>query len=265
MAGALILLIIVVAAVTAPYLTPFSPLAQDVDAILAPPSSSHWLGTDEFGRDILTRILHGSRVSLFVGMVSVIIGFSIGVPSGLVAGYYGGWLDSVIMRWWDLFLAFPGILLAIAVLAVVGTGTFQLAFVLAVGQMPLFARLTRSIVLTERELDYVKAERVLGASDARIMFSHVFPNALPSLLVQLSLAMAGAVLLEAGLSFLGLGTQPPTPTWGSMLDSSRAFLRDAPWYGVYPGLAIALLVFGLTYVADALMVIIDPRRSGRVG
>jgi peptide/nickel transport system permease protein len=190
----------------------------------------------------------------------VSIGASVGILSGLVAGYLGGWFDIAIMRGYDALLAFPGVLLAIAIVAVTGPGVLNVAIAIGIAQMPADARLTRSIVLSLRERDYVLAARSLGASRGRIMAMHVLPNTIPPLLVQLSLAMGVAVLAEAALSFLGLGTQPPTPSWGGMLSESRPFLRQAAWYGVWPGVALALLLIALNCLADALRHAFDPRR-----
>lgn len=257
----LILLLMVVAAVAAPWVAQ-DPLNHAGDP-LQPPDGTFWLGTDEFGRDLFARIIYGARTSLLVGVLAVLVGAAIGVPSGLLAGYFGGWAETTIMRVWDVLLAFPVILVAIFILTVVGPGTLQLAFVLATAQMPIFARLIRSIVLKEKELDYVKAVRVVGASDVRIMLREILPNTLPQLIVQLSLAMAAAVLLESGLSFIGIGVQPPTPTWGGMLDASRSYMRTAWWYPIFPGLAIGVLVFALTYLSDALGALVDPRHARR--
>jgi peptide/nickel transport system permease protein len=227
---------------------------------LVPPGAGWLLGTDELGRDILSRIIYGSRISLLVGVVAVVIGAGVGIPTGLVAGYFGGWIDGVIMRLWDALLAFPGILTGIAVVTVLGPGAVNAAIALAIVNIPEFSRLTRACVLREREREYVLAGRCVGGRDGRIISRHLLPNCLAPILVQLSLSMGFAVLLEAALSFLGLGTQAPEPSWGSMLNDSRTYLRQAPWYGVFPGIALASLLVGLNYLSDALRQALDPRR-----
>lgn len=258
--GAGTLFLLVVVALLAPFLVPFDPIAQHPGQELLPPGAGYLLGTDEFGRDLLSRIIYGSRISLLVGVIAVALGAGVGVSTGLVAGYVGGWLDSVVMRVYDALLAFPTILLGIVVVTVLGPGSLNVAIAIAVAQMPDFARLTRSSVLAQREREYVQAARSIGADERRIMWRHVLPNCLAPLLVQLSLAMGFAVLAEAGLSFLGLGTQPPSPSWGRMLNDSRAYLRQDPLYGVWPGIALALLLVSLNYLSDALQSALDPRR-----
>jgi peptide/nickel transport system permease protein len=256
--GTLILLVLLAA--LAPWIAPYSPIAQHPGLELKRPSSQFWLGSDDLGRDLLSRILYGARVSFIVGIMATAIGGSVGVSTGLLGGYLGGWVDSVIMRFYDALLAFPGIIIGIAVISVLGPSSINVAYALSLGGMPFFARLMRSSVLSERERDYVHAARCIGARDGRIMFLHVLPNTLAPLLVQLSLAMGFAVLAEAGLSFLGLGTQPPDPSWGSMLNDSRAYLREAPWFGLWPGIALTILLVGLNYLSDALRDALDPRR-----
>jgi peptide/nickel transport system permease protein len=248
-------------AILAPLVAPYSPTAQYPGRELQPPGPDFWLGSDDLGRDVFSRILFGARVSLVVGIVATALGAGAGVASGLLAGYVGGWIDSLIMRCYDVLLAFPGVIIGIAVVSVLGPSTLNVAYALALGGMPFFARLMRSSVLAERERDYVYAARSIGAADGRIMVVHVLPNTLAPLLVQLSLAIGFAVLAEAGLSFLGLGTQPPDPSWGSMLNDSRAYLREAPWYGLWPGVALSVLLVALNYVTDALRDALDPRRA----
>jgi peptide/nickel transport system permease protein len=254
------LLVMVMLAIGAPVIAPYSPIAQHAGMELRPPGPQFLLGSDDLGRDLLSRILYGARVSFVVGIVATSLGASVGVSTGLLSGYLGGWVDSVIMRFYDALLAFPGIIIGIAVISILGPSTINVAYALAIGGMPFFARLMRSCVLSERERDYVYAARCIGAGRGRIMFLHVLPNTLAPLLVQLSLAMGFAVLAEAGLSFLGLGTQPPDPSWGSMLNDSRAYLREAPWYGLWPGVALTILLVGLNYLSDALRDALDPRR-----
>jgi peptide/nickel transport system permease protein len=259
--GLSIVLIMALLAVLAPAVAPYSPIAQHPGQELRPPGAEFWLGSDDLGRDLLSRILFGARVSFVVGIVATALGASAGVSTGLLSGYVGGWVDSVIMRFYDALLAFPGVIIGIAVISILGPSTLNVAYALALGGMPFFARLMRSCVLSERERDYVYAARCIGARDGRIMFRHVLPNALAPLIVQLSLAMGFAVLAEAGLSFLGLGTQPPEPSWGSMLYDSRAYLREAPWYGLWPGVALSILLVALNYLSDALREALDPRRA----
>jgi peptide/nickel transport system permease protein len=212
------------------------------------------------GRDVLSRVIYGTRNSLIVGVLAVAMGAGAGTLTGLVAGYLGGWVDRVIMRCYDALMAFPAILLGIAVVTVLGNGMFSVAYALAFGSLPVFARLARSTVLSERSKDYVLSARCTGATNRRIMLMHVLPNAMPPLIVALSLSMGFAVLAESGLSFLGLGTQPPNPSWGAMLADSRAYLQRAPWLGIFPGLALALLLVSLNCVSDALRDALDPRR-----
>jgi len=259
--GLVTVLVFIALAALAPFIAPYSPYELHPLHVLEPPNAEFWLGTDELGRDLLSRVLYGARVSLVVGFLAVAIGAGFGVSSGLVSGYAGGWLDSVIMRLCDVLLAFPGIILGIAVISILGPSSVNVAYALALGGLPFFARLIRSGVLSEREREYVYAARSSGAVDGRIMFRHVLPNTLPPLLVQLSLAMGFAILAEASLSFLGLGTQPPDPSWGSMLNDSRSYLREAPFYGLWPGLALTILLVALNFFSDALRDALDPRRT----
>jgi peptide/nickel transport system permease protein len=259
--GLATLVLLLLLAIFAPLVSPYSPIEQHRGMELRPPSAEFLLGSDDLGRDLLSRIFYGARISFFVGVMATAIGAGIGVSSGMLGGYLGGWVDSVIMRFYDALLAFPGIIIGIAVISVLGPSSINVAWALSLGGMPFFARLMRSSVLSERERDYVYAARSIGAKDGRIMFRHVLPNTIAPLLVQLSLAMGFAVLAEAGLSFLGLGTQPPDPSWGSMLNDSRAYLREAPWYGLWPGIALTVLLVGLNYLSDALRDALDPRRA----
>ncbi len=259
--GLAIVVLMGLAALFAPLIAPYSPIAQHPGQELQPPSAQFWLGSDDLGRDLFSRILYGARVSFVVGIVATALGASIGISTGLLSGYIGGWVETVIMRFYDALLAFPGIIIGIAVISILGPSTLNVAYALAVGGLPFFARLMRSCVLSERERDYVYAARCIGARDFRIMFGHVLPNTIAPLLVQLSLAMGFAVLAEAGLSFLGLGTQPPDPSWGTMLNDSRAYLREAPWFGLWPGVALTILLVALNYLSDALRDALDPKRA----
>ncbi len=258
--GLSIVSVLVAAAVLGPVLVPYDPYTQDAGHELAPPLGPHLLGTDELGRDTLSRLIHGTRISLLVGIVSVAVGAGVGVTTGVIAGYSAGWVDSALMRVWDALLAFPTILVGIAVATVLGPSIVDAALAVGIVNVPQFSRISRASVLTEREKDYVMAAQASGLGDLRIAFRHVLPNTLAPLLVQATLAMAYAVLLEAGLSFLGLGAQPPEPSWGSMLSNSRNYLREAPWYGIFPGLALSILLLGLNFLADAVRDALDPRQ-----
>jgi peptide/nickel transport system permease protein len=258
--GVTVLAIFVMVALMAPLLAPFDPLAQHAGDELKAPGTTYLLGTDEFGRDILSRIVYGARISLGVGIVSMGIGFAIGALSGIISGFLGGWVDVVVNRLWDCLLAFPPILLGIGVVAVLGPGAINTAIAVGILNIPIFSRLARACALTEKEKDYVLAARALGSSDSRIALHHILPNALSPLLVQMAVAVAFGVILEASLSFLGLGTQPPDPSWGSMLSYSRQFLRNAWWYGLFPGMALTILVVGLNFLSDALRDALDPRQ-----
>jgi peptide/nickel transport system permease protein len=263
-AGAVSLLLLASVAILAPVVSPYNPLEQHPGhELLGPGSPGFVLGTDQFGRDMLSRLMWGARTSFLVAIIAVSVGTTAGVTLGLSAGYFSGLLDTLLMRVCDMILSFPGILVAIAVVSVLGPGSINVAWALSVGLVPGLARLTRSSVLRERENQYVLAARCCGASDLRMMWVHIFPNTVGPLLVQVSLALGFTVLAEAGLSFLGLGTQPPDASWGAMLNDSRAYLRQAPWYGIWPGLALAVLVFGLNAYSDALRDALDPQRVNR--
>lgn len=259
--GIVILAVMITVGTLAPVLAPYDPVAQTIGDELQPPSRAHPLGTDELGRDLLSRILYGARISLLVGIVSVGLGAIVGVSSGLLAGYLGGWFETISFRIWDTLMAFPGVLLAIAVSAILGPGVFNVAIAVAIISMPTYARLARGGMLAEREKDYVIAAHTMGQNPFSIVFIHVLPNAIAPILTQIALGMAGAVFLEAGLSFLGLGAQPPTPSWGSMLSDSRNYLRIAAWYGIAPGVAISIFLLGLNALADGLRDALDPTRA----
>jgi peptide/nickel transport system permease protein len=250
--GAVIVALAVLAAVIGPWLVPFDPSAQELALRLEGPSRLHWLGLDELGRDILARLMSGARVSLVVGLVVVSVSASVGALMGSLAGYYGGIVDEVISRVIDILLAFPGLLLAIALVAVLGPSLTNVALALSLIGWVGYARVVRAQVLQAREFEYVAAARAIGAATPRILIRHVLPAALPALTVQATLGMGGAILSEAALSFLGLGVQPPTPSWGAMLNYGRAHVLDAPHLTVFPGLAIALVVLGLNLLGDSL-------------
>ncbi|MFY1661855.1 ABC transporter permease [Micromonospora sp. WMMD1274] len=258
--GTIVLVLLVVVGVAGPWLAPAGVNDVDVDQMLRPPSGAHPFGTDELGRDVLSRVLVAARVSLQVGAVSVGIALVAGVTLGLFAGYYRGWLDSVLMRCMDVLFAFPVLLLAVAIVAVLGPGLLTAMVAIGVVYTPIFARITRAGVLSVREQVFVRAAVSIGASDLRIMRRHVLPNIAAPLIVQTSLSLAFAILSEAALSFLGLGIQPPAPAWGRMLFDGRGFVTDAWWLGVFPGAAIFLTVLAFNLVGDALRDVLDPRQ-----
>ncbi|MCL5109212.1 MAG: ABC transporter permease [Chloroflexi bacterium] len=258
--GVGLLVFFIAVAIFAPLISPYDPVIQHAGDELLAPNGQYLLGTDEFGRDLLSRIIWGTRISLTVGLISVAIGFAFGATTGLISGYLGGWVDAVVNRLWDCLLSFPTILLGIAVVLVTGPGAVNAAIAVGISNIPIFARLARACALTEKERDYVLAARTLGSDNSRIVFRHIMPNALSPLIVQSAVAMAFAVLLEASLSFLGLGAQPPEPSWGSMLSYSRQFLRVAWYYGVFPGVALTMLLIGLNYFSDAMRDALDPRQ-----
>jgi peptide/nickel transport system permease protein len=257
--GLAIVLVAVLAALVGPWLSPYNPAAQELAHRLEPPSLAHPFGLDELGRDILARLLSGARISLLVGVAVVSVSSLVGMLLGSIAGYFGGRVDDVISRVVDVLMAFPGILLAIALVAVLGPSLTNVVLALSVIGWVGYARLVRGQALRARELDFVQAARALGADSTRIVIRHVLPTAFPAVVVQATLGMAGAIIAEASLSFLGLGVQPPTPSWGTMLDAGRAHLFDAPHLTIFPGLAIALLVLGFNFLGDGLRDRVDPK------
>lgn len=259
--GAGIVAVTILAAIAGPWLIPYDPAAQDLPLRLTGPSLAHPFGLDELGRDVLARILTGARVSLLVGLVVVTVSASVGLLLGSLAGYFGGLVDDAISRTTDVLLAFPGILLAIALVAVLGPSLTNVVLALTVIGWVSYARLVRGQVLRTRELEYVHAARALGAGVPRILWRHVMPSTIPALVVQATLGMAGAIISEAALSFLGLGVQPPMPSWGTMINGGRGHLLDAPHLTVFPGLAIALLVLGFNFLGDGLRDVLDPRQA----
>ncbi|WHY69856.1 ABC transporter permease subunit [Neobacillus sp. SuZ13] len=259
MVGAIIILFYILIGLFAPLLAPYDPYKIILEDKLLPPSSDHWMGTDDKGRDILSRILYGSRLSMGVGFAAVAFGAFFGIFFGLVAGYYGKWVDSIIMRMMDVMLAFPGILLALAIISALGPGLINVTIAVGAFSVPLFARIVRGSTLEVKRLEYIDAIRSLGANDFTIISKHILPNILSPIIVQGTLRLATAILSAAGLSFLGLGAQPPSPEWGTMLSNGRDFLFSAPYIAIFPGLAISILVLGFNIFGDGLRDAFDPR------
>ena len=263
MTGGVIVLLLLVAGLFGGMIAPYDPVAMDFGARFAPPSWAHPFGTDEFGRDVFSRVLHGAALSLRVAVIAVGISGALGVVLGVLAGFFGGWLDEAIMRLMDVLFAFPAVLLAITVMAILGRGVENAMIAIAVVYVPIFARVARGAVISVRGEEYVTAARALGQGDGRIMLRHVLPNSLGPILVQTSLSLAFAILAEAALSFFGLGAQPPAPSWGRMLSEGRAFLHQAPWMGIFPGLAIMASVLGFNLFGDGLRDVLDPKAGPR--
>lgn len=264
--GVVLVVLFVFCAIFAPWIAPQDPTLINLPARLSPPSSSHWFGTDELGRDILSRVIYGSRISMLVGSCVVVSALFIGLIIGSIAGYYGGRTDrfvNVILM--NAFLSFPGILLAIAFVAFRGPGVFNLIFALALGGWVGYARLVRAQVLAAREREFVEAARALGASDLRIVVRHILPNIIQPIVVQAAIGMAGAILAEGTMSFLGLGVPPPTASWGTMLNDGRAYLFNAPHLIIIPALAVMLAVLAFNFIGDALRDLLDPRSRIEAG
>jgi peptide/nickel transport system permease protein len=259
MAALAVIAIMIAAAILATWIAPYDPIQQSWSAVRRAPSTAHWFGTDEVGRDILSRVLYGTRASLLAGVMSVGIAIGIGVPVGLLAGYLGGFVDAVISRITDAMLACPFLILAIALAAFLGPNLTNAMIAIGVTATPIFVRLTRGQVLATKAEDYVEAARAVGNPHWRIAVRHILPNVLPQLLVQATLTIATAIIAEASLSFLGLGQQPPAPSWGSMLNTAQRFLANAPWMAVFPGLAIFVTVLSFNLVGDGLRDALDPR------
>lgn len=260
--GLVVLALLVLVALIGPLLPLQDPLRQVLaDRLLPPGSPGHWLGTDELGRDIYSRMLFGARASLMVGLVSVLIAIAAGVPFGLMAGYFEGWIDGAISRVTEALLAIPFLILAIALAAFLGPSLVNAMIAIGVSAAPKFTRLTRGQVLAVKNEDYVQGARALGASDLRIIVRHVLPNVMPPLIVQATITIATSIIAEASLSFLGLGLQPPNPSWGSMLNTAKNFMNQAPWMSVFPGAAIFLAVLGFNLLGDGLRDALDPRQE----
>jgi len=263
-AGLVVIVVLGLVALLAPVLAPHDPLDMNVAQRLRPPGVANWLGTDEFGRDVLSRILYGARISFSVGFVSAAIGLLLGVPMGLMAGYYGGVVDRLFMALTDILFAFPAILLSVALVAMMGSTLENVMIALGVIVTPTFARVVRAAVLVIRSTPYVEAAVATGVRHAGVMLRHVLPNAIGPILVQVFLTFSYGVLVEASLSFLGLGNQPPTPSWGLMLNSAYGYMERAPWFSIFPGAAIAATVVAFNFVGDGLRDAFDPvlKRSG---
>jgi peptide/nickel transport system permease protein len=255
----ILLIMLVLTAVVGPFLVSTDPLAMDLDSLKQPPGKAHLFGTDSKGRDILSRVVYGSRISLSVGIIAAALSLCIGIFFGLIAGYFGRTVDAFFSQVFDIFLAFPSLLLAIGISAVMPPGLTSVMLAITLVGWAGFARLVRGITLSLKEQTYVEASRALGASPARILYRHILPNALPLILVAGSLRVGGFILLEAALSFLGLGVQPPTPTWGSMISLNRAYINSAPWMVIFPGLAISITVICFNILGDFLRDKLDPR------
>jgi peptide/nickel transport system permease protein len=257
--GLIIILAVVALALLAPLIVPADPYAINPRASMEAPSAAHPLGTDRLGRDLAARLIYGARISLWVGVVSVGLATLVGLPLGVLAGYYGGLIDDVLMRLMDILFAFPPILLAIVVAAVLGPGLTNAMIAIGIIYLPRLSRVARGPVLALRQMEFVEAARALGATHLRIMLTHILPNILGIMLVQITLNLSTAILAEAALSFLGLGAQPPTPTWGGILNEGRLFMQIAPWLSLYPGLAISITVLGFNLLGDGLRDVLDPR------
>jgi peptide/nickel transport system permease protein len=261
MVGLVLVAFFVALAILAPWISPYDPLATSWGAIRKAPTMQHWFGTDDIGRDVLARVIWGARASLLAGVVSVAIALSVGVPLGLAAGYLGGWIDMLISRLTDAMLACPFLILAIALAAFLGPSLTNAMIAIGIAATPVFVRITRAQVLSVKVEDYVEAARAVGNPHLRIALRHILPNVIPPIIVQATLAIAAAVIAEASLSFLGLGQQPPAPSWGSMLNIAKNFVENAPWMAVWPGVSIFLLVLSFNLLGDGLRDALDPRHS----
>jgi peptide/nickel transport system permease protein len=258
LAGALLVGSIVLMALLANVIAPSDPLEMNVPQALRGLSPQHWLGTDRFGRDVLSRVIHGSRISLWVGFASVTVAVSVGTLIGLASGFYGHWLDNASSRLMEVLLSFPSLLLAIAIAATLGPGINNAIVAIVIVYTPLFFRVARGSTLAERGREYIEAARLLGADDVRVIWRHLLPNVMSPLIVQASISFSHAILVESYLSYLGLGTQPPIPSWGTMLNEGRAYLEVAPWASIFPGLGIMAAVLGFNLLGDGLRDVLDP-------
>lgn len=254
-------LLFIAMALFAPFIAPYDPIKPDYMAIRAAPSAQHLMGADELGRDLFSRIVWGARTSLLAGIIPVVIALSVSLPLGLVAGFVGGWIDALVMRFTDAMLACPFLIIAIALAAFLGPSLRNAMIAIGIASMPTFLRLIRSIVVSLKQEDYVEAARAVGNSPARICLRHILPNMLPPLLIQASITMAASIIAEASMSFLGLGQQPPAPSWGSMLNSAQRFMADAPWMALWPGVMIFMVVMAFNVLGDGLRDVFQPKHK----
>lgn len=255
----IVTVIFILLALIGPSIVPYDPFKGRIVDRLKPPSEAHWFGTDTAGRDLLTRVIYGARISIWIGLSSTSLALIGGILIGLISGFYGGWLDSLLMRFMDLILTFPALVLAIALVNVLGTGSTSVIIAISVSMLPIFARLVRALAVAIKEMEFISAARCLGAKDSRIMFSHLLPNIWGPIIVQATIAVGTAVLTASALSFLGLGVQPPEPEWGSMLSQAREYIQYAPHYIIFPGAALSLFVLGFNLLGDGLRDLLDPR------
>ena len=260
MIGGIILALLVLTAILGPYITPYDPNEPHLLDQLAPPSSTYWFGTDELGRDIFSRVIVAARPAVMSGLLAVVFAALIGASSGLITGFFGGWVDATIMRIWDTLLAFPTIFLAIGIVAILGPGWINAVIAIAIVNMPVFSRLVRAATLSAKGQDYALAARSIGSSNSRLMFRHLLPNTIMPAIVQMAIAAPFAIVVEATLSFLGLGSQPPDASWGNMLSDAQGYLRRSFTYAVFPGLAITFVVVAMNLFADGVQDVLDPRR-----
>ncbi|MGJ5133053.1 MULTISPECIES: ABC transporter permease [unclassified Bradyrhizobium] len=261
MVGLCLITAFILLAVLAPVVAPYDPIKTSWALVRKAPSAAHWFGTDDLGRDVLARVIYGARASLLAGAISVAIALAIGVPIGMIAGYRGGFLDALISRITDAMLACPFLILAIALAAFLGPSLGNAMIAIGISATPIFVRLTRGEVMSVKVEEYVEAARSVGDTDLQIAVRHILPNIMPALLVQATLSVAAAIIAEAALSFLGLGQQPPAPSWGSMLNAAQRFLTNAPWMAIWPGLAIFLVVLSLNLLGDGLRDALDPQQE----
>lgn len=262
--GAVTIFLLIIAAIFAPWIAPYNPNKIDLPSSLQAPSSQHWLGTDQAGRDVLSRIIYGSRIAVSVGLVVVILAGLVGMSLGLLAGYFGGWIRTLIMRCMDALMALPPLILMLSIAVMLGGGLLNVLIALAISFMPTYCRLMCAQVLSVKEYDYVMAATVIGGSDLRIMFRHLVPNTFPPLLVIITLDLGFAILAEASLSFLGIGINPPTATWGAMINNGNRYLMTNPMLSLAPGVAIVLVVMAFNLVGDGLRDALDPRLRGKI-
>ncbi|MGM0924117.1 MAG: nickel transporter permease [Bacillota bacterium] len=261
MVGLWMVIFFIFIAICAPWIAPYDPIKQNMEIMLQPPTTDHLFGTDEFGRDILSRVIYGAQISLMVGIVGVLISIVLGVALGTISGYFGGWIDALIMRIIDIFMAFPSFLLALAIISVLGPGMINVMIAIGLFSVPTFARISRSSVISVKNKEYIEAAKAMGATNALIILKHILPNSIAPIIVLSTLRIATAILTAAGLSFLGMGAQPPTPEWGAMLSTGREYLRAAPHVSTIPGIAIMFMVLAFNMLGDGLRDALDPKNK----